>query len=75
MTKKRNADKSSQETDETGRDRNWANDQSRHEYYYDDAHGYEVYDPDNDDNCDDDGKVSPSEKLESKLTKDLAGCD
>jgi hypothetical protein len=25
---------------------NWENDQKRRSYYYDDAHGYEVYDPD-----------------------------
>lgn len=24
----------------------WEEDQKRHEYYYDDAHGYEVYEPD-----------------------------
>ncbi len=23
----------------------WEEDQKNHEYYYDDAHGYEVYDP------------------------------
>ncbi len=23
----------------------WAEDQEKHEYYYDDAHGYEVYSP------------------------------
>jgi hypothetical protein len=32
----------------------WAEDQSEHEYYYDDAHGYEEYEPDGDDNeCED----------------------
>ena len=24
---------------------NWSEDQKRRQYYYDDAHGYEVYDP------------------------------
>ena len=23
----------------------WAEDQAKHEYYYDDAHGYQTYDP------------------------------
>lgn len=26
----------------------WADDQEKHRYYYDDAHGYEKYDPDKD---------------------------
>jgi hypothetical protein len=26
----------------------WAEDQSEHEYYYDDAHGYEEFDPESD---------------------------
>ena len=29
-------------------DPSWSEDQKRHEYYYDDAHGYEVYKPDED---------------------------
>ncbi|MDQ4122583.1 MAG: hypothetical protein M3209_14185 [Acidobacteriota bacterium] len=28
---------------------NWEGDQKRRSYYYDDAHGYEVYNPDEDD--------------------------
>ena len=31
------------------RDPNWADDQRERGYYYDDAHGYEDYDPDKDD--------------------------
>ena len=27
---------------------NWAEDQKRREYYYDDAHGYEKYEPEED---------------------------
>ena len=27
----------------------WEEDQKRREYYYDDAHGYEVFDPESDD--------------------------
>lgn len=34
----------------------WAEDQKRRSYYYDDAHGYEVYDPENDE---DEGNDSP----------------
>jgi hypothetical protein len=30
----------------------WSEDQKKHEYYYDDAHGYEVYEPDKDDDED-----------------------
>lgn len=26
----------------------WSEDQKKHRYYYDDAHGYEIYDPEND---------------------------
>jgi hypothetical protein len=26
----------------------WADDQKKREYYYDDAHGYEIYQPDED---------------------------
>ncbi len=26
----------------------WSEDQKKHEYYYDDAHGYETFDPDKD---------------------------
>ncbi|MFT3744960.1 MAG: hypothetical protein QM785_11795 [Pyrinomonadaceae bacterium] len=27
----------------------WAEDQKTRDYYYDDSHGYQVYDPENDD--------------------------
>jgi hypothetical protein len=27
----------------------WGEDQKKHDYYYDDSHGYEVYDPATDD--------------------------
>lgn len=32
----------------------WAEDQKDHAYYYDDAHGYETFDPEADDDEDDD---------------------
>ncbi|MEP6925352.1 MAG: hypothetical protein ABI954_12870 [Pyrinomonadaceae bacterium] len=31
----------------------WAHDQKIHDYYYDDAHGYEIYDPDQEEDDDD----------------------
>ncbi len=39
------------ETDTTKKDdecdeASWSEDQKKHEYYYDDAHGYEIYVPD-----------------------------
>ena len=27
----------------------WSEEQKNHEYYYDDAHGYEIFNPDNED--------------------------
>lgn len=29
----------------------WGEDQKKHEYYYDDAHGYEIYVPEDDDDA------------------------
>ena len=37
----------------------WAEDQEERGYYYDDAHGYEPYEPDNDDDIDDKKKGEP----------------
>jgi hypothetical protein len=31
----------------------WSEDQKKREYYYDDAHGYEVYEPEEDENEED----------------------
>jgi hypothetical protein len=36
---------------------NWAEDQREHGYYYDDAHGYEDYDPEQDDEASGGGSV------------------
>ena len=33
---------------EIGDESNWSKDQQERDYYYDDSHGYQVYDPDND---------------------------
>ena len=37
----------------------WEADQKRREYYYDDAHGYEKYEPENDDEGEDE-RTTPS---------------
>lgn len=35
--------------EQSGHDKaSWSEDQKKREYYYDDAHGYEVYEPDED---------------------------
>lgn len=34
---------------EIGRESSWSKDQQERSYYYDDSHGYEIYDPDKDD--------------------------
>ena len=38
----------------------WAEDQERRQYYYDDAHGYETYDPDEDADEDDEAENEKS---------------
>jgi hypothetical protein len=35
-------------------DSNWQKDIENHDYYYDDSHGYEIYDADEDDENDED---------------------
>ncbi len=40
------SDEKEPETDEQG---NWSEDQKKKAYYYDDSYGYEVYNPDEDD--------------------------
>ena len=37
----------------------WEEDQKKHGYYYDDAHGYEVYEPDNQQGEEDDSEAAP----------------
>lgn len=36
----------SEEKGETGENRTWSEDQKKRSYYYDDACGYEIYNPD-----------------------------
>ena len=40
----------------------WAGDQKERGYYYDDAHGYEMYDPANDDSEDNEDAEDPGAK-------------
>lgn len=42
---------------------NWARDQQKRGYYYDDAHGYEIYNPDED-------EEEVEEKVEEKVISD-----
>ncbi len=39
----------------------WEEDQKRREYYYDDAHGYEKYDPEKDDEIESDDLTDDSD--------------
>lgn len=41
-------EKNSDEESDTDRKGNWSEDQQAKSYYYDDAHGYEIYNPDDD---------------------------
>ena len=38
------------------KDGTWEDDQKNHEYYYDDAHGYEDYDPQDEDSAESEAK-------------------
>lgn len=40
------------------KDDSWENDQAEHAYYYDDAHGYEQFDPESDDETEDCESIS-----------------
>jgi hypothetical protein len=48
---------------------NWADDQKRREYYYDDAHGYEKYEPssDEDNGDEDDGSLLNERKGQARI--------
>lgn len=45
------------ETDKEPADNNRADDQKEHGYYYDDAHGYEQFDPELDEGADDESET------------------
>ena len=54
--KRRNKQKPSlrqRENPENGNAGNWSEDQQKKSYYYDDSYGYEIYDPNDDDENDD----------------------
>ena len=40
----------------------WSNDQKKKSYYYDDSHGYEIYNPNEDDDDLEDEQENPSKK-------------
>jgi hypothetical protein len=42
------------------RTENWAEDQQQRSYYYDDACGYETYEPDGEEDEDEDIEIDPS---------------
>lgn len=45
-------EESTDKTTENSEKGNWAEDQKEKSYYYDDSHGYEIYDPEQDDEDD-----------------------
>lgn len=47
------SENSPDEKPETGDEDSWSRAQKERSYYYDDAHGYEIYNPDEDDEDDD----------------------
>jgi hypothetical protein len=47
--KESEAEKSRKGKSETDEKSSWSRDQREKSYYYDDAHGYEIYNPDEDD--------------------------
>ncbi|MDQ3087234.1 MAG: hypothetical protein M3Q78_01405 [Acidobacteriota bacterium] len=49
MPEKSKTEKEIEDTCETGDKSAWSKDQQEKSYYYDDSHGYEVYNPDEDD--------------------------
>ncbi len=48
LKKQAGEEKSADENCETGEKGNWSEDQKENSYYYDDSHGYEIYNPDED---------------------------
>ncbi len=49
IDKERETEKSPEDKCETNEKSSWSRDQREKGYYYDDAHGYEIYNPDEDD--------------------------
>lgn len=48
--------------EEGGKTETWADDQKEREYYYDDAHGYETYEPEEEES-EDDAEIGPASGL------------
>lgn len=55
-----------EKTPDCGDESSWAEDQKENTYYYDDAHGYETFDPNADD---DDGDEDDRDQASTKLTE------
>ena len=53
MPEKTKAKKEIEENCETDEKSVWSNDQQEKSYYYDDSHGYKIYNPDEDEEEDD----------------------
>lgn len=54
--KPKEKEKKGKKEPETGDEASWANDQQKKDYYYDDSHGYEIFDPEDEHENDDEGK-------------------
>ena len=54
---RREPDEMDEKRDSVAKD-NWADDQKQRGYYYDDAHGYKEFDPEQDDDEESDGEES-----------------
>ena len=55
----------------------WAEDQKYREYYYDDAHGYEVYEPDEEDDdrpLDQSNEATPPRRSRNNTSATPRGC-
>lgn len=52
------------EKEEEPVDNNWVDDQKERGYYYDDAHGYQQFDPESDEEMDEDGESISKDRAE-----------
>ena len=50
--KKSEAEEKSEQSTETSKKSAWSRDQQEKSYYYDDAHGYQIYNPDEEEEID-----------------------
>jgi hypothetical protein len=56
MSRKPKEKEADEKTPECGEGSSWAEDQKERDYYYDDSHGYETFDPEADESEDGEGK-------------------